>query len=211
MVKSLLLGQVIHNPTWELFWNQYDTCYCFPFVLFPMRTFKLYNFLYIIIFFSLQSCHSPPLKSTSSCHSFLLIEMNGKVDGLNYSIRMIFFLLSTLLSAWCDGFCSLKWWLEGWKMVIMTDLCSNVFLGIDRVIYSIWKMYSFGMFQLCGALRNFFISLCGRCYTWLQVDELQNTIEEEQRSLMEEMRTAIDEPRTGLEDATGGPEAMALD
>ncbi|KAH6765973.1 Tho complex subunit 7/Mft1p [Perilla frutescens var. hirtella] len=43
------------------------------------------------------------------------------------------------------------------------------------------------------------------------VDELQNTIEEEQRSLMEEMRTAIDEPRTGLEDATGGPEAMALD
>ncbi|KAG6413999.1 hypothetical protein SASPL_126715 [Salvia splendens] len=43
------------------------------------------------------------------------------------------------------------------------------------------------------------------------VDELQNTIEEEQRSLMEEMRTAIDEPRTALEDATGGPEAMALD
>ncbi|KAG8388906.1 hypothetical protein BUALT_Bualt02G0174000 [Buddleja alternifolia] len=44
-----------------------------------------------------------------------------------------------------------------------------------------------------------------------QVDELQNTIEEEQRSLMEEMRTSIDEHRTGLEDASGGPEAMALD
>ncbi|XP_047938807.1 THO complex subunit 7A-like [Salvia hispanica] len=43
------------------------------------------------------------------------------------------------------------------------------------------------------------------------VDELQNTIEEEQRSLMEEMRTSIDEPRAALEDATGGPEAMALD
>lgn len=43
------------------------------------------------------------------------------------------------------------------------------------------------------------------------VDELQNTIEEEQRSLMEEMRASVDEPRTGLGDATGGPEAMALD
>lgn len=43
------------------------------------------------------------------------------------------------------------------------------------------------------------------------VDELQSTIEEEQRSLMEEMRASMDEPRTGLEDATGGPEAMALD
>ena len=61
-------------------------------------------------------------------------------------------------------------------------------------------------------LSNFTtISLCGDCYTWLQVDELQNTIEEEQRSLMEEMRTSIDEPRAALEDATGGPEAMALD
>ncbi|GER40687.1 THO complex subunit-like protein [Striga asiatica] len=43
------------------------------------------------------------------------------------------------------------------------------------------------------------------------VDELQNTIEEEQQSLMEEMRTAIDEEKTGLEDASGAPDAMAVD
>lgn len=45
----------------------------------------------------------------------------------------------------------------------------------------------------------------------LQVDELQNNIEEEQRNLMEEMRTSFDENRTGVEDATGDPQAMALD
>ncbi|XP_022898370.1 THO complex subunit 7A-like [Olea europaea var. sylvestris] len=43
------------------------------------------------------------------------------------------------------------------------------------------------------------------------VDELQNNIEEEQRNLMEEMRTSFDENRTGVEDATGDPQAMALD
>lgn len=46
---------------------------------------------------------------------------------------------------------------------------------------------------------------------FLQVDELQNTIEEEQRSLVEEMRTAMDDNRNGVEDAGAVPEAMAVD
>lgn len=46
--------------------------------------------------------------------------------------------------------------------------------------------------------------------TFLQVDELQNTIEEEQKNLMEEMRMA-EEQKSGLEDANGGSEAMAVD
>ncbi|KAF3658677.1 THO complex subunit 7B [Capsicum chinense] len=44
------------------------------------------------------------------------------------------------------------------------------------------------------------------------VDELQNTIEEEQRSLVEESRNAVDDHnKSGVEDATGVPEAMAVD
>ncbi|XP_055818796.1 THO complex subunit 7A-like [Solanum dulcamara] len=44
------------------------------------------------------------------------------------------------------------------------------------------------------------------------VDELQNTIEEEQRSLVEELRNAVDDHnKSGVEDASGGPEAMAVD
>lgn len=39
---------------------------------------------------------------------------------------------------------------------------------------------------------------------FLQVDELQNTIEEEQKSLVEELKN-------GMEDASGGSEAMAVD
>lgn len=46
---------------------------------------------------------------------------------------------------------------------------------------------------------------------FLQVDELQNTIEEEQRSLVEEMRMAIEEPKTGVDDAGAAPEAMLVD
>ena len=50
------------------------------------------------------------------------------------------------------------------------------------------------------------------CYsTFLQVDELQNTIEEEQKSLVEEMRLATEEQKNGIEDASGGSDAMAVD
>lgn len=41
---------------------------------------------------------------------------------------------------------------------------------------------------------------------------MQNTIEEEQRSLVEESRNAVDDHnKSGVEDATGVPEAMAVD
>lgn len=46
---------------------------------------------------------------------------------------------------------------------------------------------------------------------YLQVDELQNTIEDEQKSLAEELRVAMEEQKISLEDATGGTEAMAID
>ena len=41
---------------------------------------------------------------------------------------------------------------------------------------------------------------------FLQVDELQNTIEEEQRSLIEEK-----EQKNGMEEAAGGSEPMHVD
>ena len=51
-----------------------------------------------------------------------------------------------------------------------------------------------------------------KCFlTFLQVDELQNTIEEEQKSLVEEMRLATEELKNGIEDASGGSDAMAVD
>lgn len=46
---------------------------------------------------------------------------------------------------------------------------------------------------------------------FLQVDELQNTIEEEQKNMIEEMRMATEELKNGMEDASGGSEAMAVD
>lgn len=46
---------------------------------------------------------------------------------------------------------------------------------------------------------------------FMQVDELQNTIEEEQKSLVEEMRLATEEQKNGIEDASGGSDAMAVD
>lgn len=46
---------------------------------------------------------------------------------------------------------------------------------------------------------------------FLQVDELQNTIEDEHKSLMEEMRMTAEENKIGVDDASGGLEAMTVD
>lgn len=48
-------------------------------------------------------------------------------------------------------------------------------------------------------------------HCFIQVDELQNTIEEEQKSLAEEMRMAAEEHKDGQEDASGASVAMVLD
>lgn len=48
-------------------------------------------------------------------------------------------------------------------------------------------------------------------FIFLQVDELQNTIEEEQKNLIEEIRSLTEEHKNGMEDGNGVSEAMAVD
>ena len=50
-------------------------------------------------------------------------------------------------------------------------------------------------------------------FIFLQVDELQNTIEEDQKNLIEEMRSLTEEHKNGMEDGVGVgvSEAMAVD
>lgn len=70
---------------------------------------------------------------------------------------------------------------------------------------TILQLLLFGIHEMVKKKMN-----CG-LQTFLQVDELQNTIEEEQRSLVEEMRMAIEEHKTGVDDAGAAPEAMLVD
>lgn len=67
-------------------------------------------------------------------------------------------------------------------------------------------LFFIGYVMNCQYLDGKFSSLI-----FLQVDELQNTIEEDQKSLVEEMRLATEELKNGMEDASGGSDAMAVD